>query len=328
VTHQEKEAAFLAAWKEAGEYPRLARIWNEEYAVSHAQSGLSVPEDQRLLFPEDESFPESLRNIPLPPLGLFVRGKLPPTNSVFVTIVGTRRTSAKGLRAAHDFAAAMAGVGCVVVSGLAFGADAAAHKGALAVGGKTIAVLASNPSDVTPRTHTAMAEEILSFDGAIISEFHPGHSTQAHHFLQRNRIASGLSQATLIIEAPVGSGATATARFALDQNRDVFCLPGQYDDPLYAVNHALIKEGAILTTSPDDILRHLGLEVASASVTYIPQTEEEKVVLAVLKSAGRPLTVDKIAENGNLDVQSAIITLTQLTLSDAVQETSQGYQLR
>lgn len=292
------------------------------------QNNLKLPEDQTLLFPEDQKFPELLRQIPLPPLGIFVSGQLPSEDSVCVTIVGTRRASARGLRAAHDFAFALGQAGCSIVSGLAFGIDAAAHKGALDARAKTIAVLASNPQTITPSSHSALAKRIIASGGAIISEFPPGHSTQPHHFLQRNRIASGLSRVTLLIEVPEGSGATATARFALDQNRDVFCLPGGYDDPLYFINHQLLKQGALLATKPSDILEFLGLELPSQPAEYVPQNPQEDAILAILKNASQPLSVDKIAENGNLDVQSVIITLTQLTLSDVIQETPQGYRLR
>ena len=206
----------------------------------------------------DPSYPYLLRETPRPPLSLYIKGELPGRGEG-LAIVGTRRPGREGPAFAADFAGAAVRSGMVVLSGLAFGIDAAAHRGALEAGGKTIAVLPSGLDRIYPAAHAGLAAAILSEGGALISEYPPGTTPLAYRFLERNRIIASLARATLVIEAPARSGALATARSAAEANRDVFVLPGPSRDPRYAGSHALIREGAILVTCPEDLLADLGL---------------------------------------------------------------------
>ncbi|MEX2053972.1 MAG: DNA-processing protein DprA [Candidatus Colwellbacteria bacterium] len=205
----------------------------------------------------DKEYPRLLREIPDPPKEIYVRGKIPTQPSV-IAIVGTRKASARGKELAQEFATLLAQAGCVVVSGLALGIDTAAHKGALLAKGRTVAVLGNAIDSIYPEANRGLANRIIK-QGAVISEYGPGARIEKSNFLQRNRIISGLSQAVLVIEAPERSGALATARHAGEQGRDIFVIPGNVDNPNYVGSHQLIRDGAILVRSVEDVLEDLRL---------------------------------------------------------------------
>jgi len=206
---------------------------------------------------KDKNYPPLLREIHEPPRKIFVRGKLPDFEKTFVAIVGTRKATEEGRALAKKTAKALAEKGMVIVSGLAMGVDAAAHEGALLGGGKTVAVLGNGIDMVYPAQNENLANKILKHGGAIISEYEPGTPAMPHQFLERNRIVAGLCQATIVIEAPAKSGAIVTARIAAEEGREVFVFPGPAGHPQHAGSHALIRDGARLVNSVEDILEDL-----------------------------------------------------------------------
>jgi len=196
----------------------------------------------RALAPASAGFPAALASIPDPPLVVWLRGVLP--DGVALAIVGARRASARGLASARGIAAEVASAGVAVISGLAYGIDAAAHEGALDARGHTVAVLASGLDRVTPSGQTKLAERILAAGGAWLSEHAPGEGALPRHFPERNRLISGLAAATLIVEAREKSGSLWTARHALEQGRDVLVVPGPIDTELCRGSNRLLRDGA------------------------------------------------------------------------------------
>ncbi len=206
----------------------------------------------------EAQYPKLLAAILDPPSTLYVRGRL-PVDAPAVAIVGTRKATSEGRRLAEAFASELARAGLVVVSGLALGIDTAAHNGALSTSTPTVAVLGNAIDGVYPGTNRGLANKIIKHGGAIVSEWGPGEETERANFIHRNRIISGFSLAVLVIEAPERSGALATARYAAEQGRDVFVLPGRHDHENYVGSHQLIRDGAVLVRSVGDILEDLRL---------------------------------------------------------------------
>lgn len=205
-----------------------------------------------VLTTEDDSYPDDLKNISDPPICLYVKGKLTP--SVFFSIVGTRTPTQYGCKVTCDFAYTLSKVGITVVSGLALGVDAIAHKGALDAGGKTVAVLGCGVDVVYPPGNRPLYEDIVANAGAIISEFPPGQRVTKGLFVARNRIVSGISKGILIVEGGEHSGTLITARFAADQGRDVFVIPGPITSDMSRAPNLLIKHGARLVVNPREII--------------------------------------------------------------------------
>jgi len=214
--------------------------------------------DVSLITMEDTAYPLRLAEIYDPPLLLFVRGELLEQDQCCVAIVGTRRASPYGLRMAEKFGRELAARGITVVSGLATGIDTAAHRGALSAGGRTIAVLGNGVDVVYPQQNADLMHRITQ-QGAVVSQFSMGTKPSPGHFPYRNRIISGMSQGTLIVEAPLSSGALITARQAAEQGREVFAVPGQVGITNSQGPHSLIREGAKLVETVEDILVELEL---------------------------------------------------------------------
>ena len=209
----------------------------------------------RLLTMQDADYPMRLRNIFEPPCLLYVKGQLPVIDEeVAVAMVGTRKASPYGIEAAEKIAYGLCKQGAVVISGAAAGVDSASHRGALRAGGKTIAVLGNGLDIVYPAENEWLYRDIAA-SGALISEYPPGTAAEAWHFPVRNRIISGLSLATVVVEAPEKSGALITANTALEQGRDVFAVPGPIDAPMSRGCNRLIADGAGLVSESWDILR-------------------------------------------------------------------------
>jgi DNA processing protein len=215
---------------------------------------------QTLVTPAHACYPERLRQLPDAPLVLYACGALSRLEQEALALVGARNATPDGLDHAHAFAWYLAEQGFAVVSGLAYGVDAAAHRGALKAGpecGGTIAVLGTGADMIYPTAHRALAQEILSSDGLILSEFALGSPALAAHFPKRNRIVAGLSLGVVVVEAALKSGSLITARLAVDMGREVFAIPGSIHSPLARGPHALIKQGAKLVESGADILAEL-----------------------------------------------------------------------
>ncbi len=205
----------------------------------------------------DEDYPTLLKEIPDPPPVLFIRGDRNLLDSLQVAMVGTRNPSPMAMKTARAFAKNFADFGLTVTSGLALGVDQAAHKGALDSTGKTIAVAATGLDRVYPASHKALAAEIIK-TGALVSEFPIGTQPKPGYFPRRNRIISGLSLGVLVVEAAIKSGTLVTAKHAMEQGREVFAIPGSIHNPLAKGCHHLIRQGAKLVETADDVLEELG----------------------------------------------------------------------
>lgn len=213
--------------------------------------------DRHIITLQDPRYPALLKQISDPPSLLFVQGDVDLLAQWQVAMVGSRNPSVSGRDTAYEFARYMAQVGLTITSGLAMGIDAAAHQGALAGQGKTIAVIGTGLDRVYPAKHRGLAHDIVSA-GAIVSEFALGTAPRAENFPRRNRIISGLSLGTLVVEAALQSGSLITARMALEQGREVFAIPGSIHNPLARGCHQLIRDGAKLVETAQDILEELG----------------------------------------------------------------------
>ncbi|MBL8201423.1 MAG: DNA-protecting protein DprA [Chromatiales bacterium] len=231
-------------------------------SIVPTETWLSRPENHRLT-PADAAYPALLREIPSPPPQLFVRGNLDALSLPQLAIVGSRNATPGGTETAHSFASHLAARGFCITSGLAEGIDAAAHRGALAARGTTIAVCGTGPDIVYPRQHATLAEEIVAGGGAIVSEFAPGTQVFRANFPRRNRLISGLAVGTLVVEASLRSGALITARHAMEQGREVFAIPGSIHNPVARGCHHLIRNGAKLVETAADIVDELGGLLAS-----------------------------------------------------------------
>lgn len=269
-----------------------------------------------------------LKEIPNPPRGLFAKGDLGclKTSDLKIAVVGTRKATAAGLAAAGQLARELARRGIIIVSGLALGVDQAAHRGCLEGGGRTIAVLANGLDEIYPRQHYSLAESIIKNGGAIVSEYPVGIVPFPNQFLERNRIISGLCRGVVIVEAPFGSGALNTAAHALEQNREVFVVPGAITSGNYAGSNELIKQGAILITSAKDILDHYGIVPAAVQQSVLPNlNSEQKNILEILQSAAQPMTADKLAESAKLNASTLNQNLTSLLIEGLVNENGGRY---
>jgi len=217
----------------------------------------------QIIVDTDERYPRALQEIHDPPGLLFVRGELRPSDALGVAIVGSRHATHYGVTQAERLGAGLARAGFTVVSGLARGIDAAAHRGALNAGGRTIAVLGSGVLNIYPPEHDELADDIIQH-GAVISESAPRFAPISGAFPQRNRIISGMSLGVIVVEAALRSGALITARHAMEQGREVFAVPGRVDSRMSQGCHRLIRDGARLLETVDDVLEELGPMVAPA----------------------------------------------------------------
>src|SRR3954453_1683326 len=273
-------------------------------------------------------YPRPLRQIHDPPGVLFRRGKPQAQDELAVAIVGTRHATRYGLAQAERLAGSLARTGFTVVSGLARGIDAAAHRGALAAGGRTIAVLASGLLEIYPPEHEKLAEEVAA-SGFLLSESPPRMVPLSGAFPQRNRIISGLSVGTIVVEAANRSGALITARHAYEQGREVFAVPGPIDSRVSHGCHSLIKDGAKLVESIDDVLAELGplaenIERDDGTTISSPAelllNEIEQQVLAEI--SGVPTSVDAVAKASSLPIHRVLSTISVLEMRRLVRRLS------
>ncbi|OGC37665.1 DNA protecting protein DprA [candidate division WWE3 bacterium RBG_19FT_COMBO_53_11] len=275
---------------------------------------------------EEETYPKNLIQIPAPPPLIYVRGELLPQDNLSLAVVGSRRATNYGKEVVRALIPDLAASGLTIISGLALGIDAEAHRAALSVGGRTIAVLACGIDQIYPPSNVSIAQEMLeSGKGAIITEFPPETPTYPANFPIRNRIISGISLGTLVIEAAEGSGTFHTVASALDQGREVFAVPGSIFSPYSAGTAKLIERGAKPVTRAEDILEELQLEdqlqVRQARETLPPDPEEEKI-LVILGS--NELHVDEIFRQSDLDTAKVSSLLTLMEMKGLVRNLGGG----
>lgn len=298
----------------------ILRVFDPTAHVAHcAANGI------RIVLNDDPDYPPLLRHVEDRPSVLYCRGSFLREDSLAIAIVGTRRATPYGRRQAERFADALARCGFTIVSGLARGIDGAAHRSALAAEGRTIAVLGSGIESIYPPEHQSLAQEIAQ-QGLVMSELHPSSRPRSGSFPRRNRLISGLSLAVLVVEAAPRSGALITARHALEQNREVFAIPGRIDQLSSRGCHALIRDGAKLVESVEDIVEELGpLEepvIVGPQQDKIQQpqelmlSEQENAVLQALSVEA--LTIDDLVLACHLPVQRVLATLSVLEMKRLV----------
>ena len=274
--------------------------------------------DQHIVTLADEEYPQALLEIPDPPTLLYVRGRLDLLNRPVLAIVGSRNPTPQGLQNAERFAAAFAECGLVIASGLALGIDAAAHRGALAVAGDTIAFIGTGIDRIYPARNRELALEIGS-KGTIVSEFPIGTPVTAANFPRRNRLISGIARGVLVVEAAIESGSLVTARLAAEQGREVFAIPGSIHSPQSRGCHKLIKQGAKLVETAQDVLEELGMTTAGtvAVETSVADGGEPGGELLALMGF-EPCGLDELTARSGLSAASLSTALLHLELDGRV----------
>ena len=270
---------------------------------------------------DDPAYPARLRPLADAPLALFVRGTLEAADDLAVAVVGSRRAGEYGRGVAVDLANGLAQAGLTVVSGLATGIDGAAHRGALDGGGRTVAVMGTGIDRVYPSWHRGLAREIVR-SGALLTELPVGTPSLQFHFPRRNRIISGLTVGTVVVEAAERSGSLITAEFAVEQGREVFAVPGPIGTPHHRGCHRLIQGGAKLVTSVDDVLEEIApalierlRHIRAAAATAALAPEERSLVDALGQGA---LHVDELVRRARIEAGRALETLLALELRGVV----------
>ena len=280
----------------------------------------------RVLFLEDADYPSILRQIASPPVVLLVRGDASVLGGACIGVVGSRKITSSGRAAVTRFVPPLCGAGFCVVSGLARGVDAAAHRAALQAGGKTAAILGNGIDHIYPAEHTNLAKEIVENGGAVVSEFGPGVRADRFHFPRRNRILAGLCRGVLVAEAEQSSGSLITAGCALSEGREVFAVPGAPGTPGSRGTNQLIKKGeAQLTDDPNEILVALGSGEAAVNQAAPAgghakesgaNNEAQRKILSVL--GGAPITFDELIAHCELPSHELSTELTFLEMNGLV----------
>jgi DNA processing protein len=282
-------------------------------AVERALEWASVP-GRAVVTLADDAYPRALLEIADPPSVLYVCGRVELLRRPALAVVGSRNASAQGERNAENFARALSDAGLTIVSGLALGIDAGAHRGGLAGASATIAVLGTGIDVLYPRRNGELAKEIAA-RGLLLSEFPLGTPPAAQNFPRRNRLISGLAQGCLVVEAALASGSLITARAAAEQGREVFAIPGSIHSPLSKGCHALIKSGAKLVESADDVLAELGGFRPSGSASTAQTASLSVAEAGVLRHMGHdPVDVDSLCSRAGMSAEQVCSELLRLEL--------------
>ena len=327
---------------------RRSRVWREAGLAAPAVEWLGAPDrtlldadrawftapDRHLLTVASELYPRLLRELSDPPLALFVEGSVELLSAPQLAIVGSRNPTVDGRETAEAFARALSQCGLTITSGLALGIDGAAHRGALAGNGGTIAVLGCGPDVAYPPSHAELAREIVR-SGALVSELPPGTPPRRDHFPRRNRLISGLALGTLVVEASDRSGSLITARLATEQGREVFAIPGSIHNPLAHGCHRLIREGAKLVEKAQDILEELGPLAGIHSQIPVPARVSARAEApdpeydGLLAAMGyEPASIDTLVRRSGLTAEVVSSMLLILELRGDVQTVPGGLYAR
>jgi DNA processing protein len=308
----------------------IQAIKNPDWAAIDRDLSWVEQQNNSVLTINDAGYPTQLKEIADPPPLLFVRGnpELLPLSQI--AIVGSRNPSSQGRETAFEFARTLSGHGFVITSGLALGIDAASHQGALKAKGYTVAVAGTGLDRVYPARHKELATEIVN-TGVMISEFPPGTAARANHFPRRNRIISGLCQGLLVVEAAIQSGSLITARMALEQNREVFAIPGSIHNPLARGCNSLIRQGAKLVETTQDILEELNQyyqqdeKILPFEMQSTLDLEQQTLLNRVMFS---PTSIDELVENTGESVEVISSMLLILELQGYLEATPGGCYTR
>lgn len=300
--------------------------------ISEIETWCSGKANRHVLCLEDDNYPAYLKEVYNPPPLVYVEGALEALRGNACAIVGSRKPSPAGKRHAFQFAKALSDSGQIVVSGLALGIDTQAHLGALEGEMPTVAVLATGLDRIYPGQNQSLASELVEQGGALISEMRLGTAPLAHHFPRRNRIISGLSRGVLVVEADIQSGSLITARYALEQNRDVFAIPGSIDNPLSKGCHALIKQGAFLVETVNELLENLGVDsvITQDDIQNEPPENgvglraDEARLMALIEGDVR--SFDQLLSDTGYATAELLQLLMQLEVKGFVLSTPGGYQ--
>lgn len=295
------------------------RDFDDSAQIERTRAWLDAP-GHHVLTLADDNYPRALLDTADPPTLLYVKGNPDLLNRPGIAIVGSRNATAQGIENARAFAHNLAGGGLCVISGLALGVDAAAHEGALDAGGETVAVIGTGADRMYPARNKALAERIVSA-GAIVSEFPLGTPAAAHNFPRRNRIISGLSRGVLVVEAAPGSGSLITARQAVDQGREVFAIPGSIHSPLAKGCHQLIREGAKLVETAQDILEEQAFSTLSlprSTPTEPTQAAPENDDPMLAAMGFDPVTIDTMVHRTGLTTETLYAMLLDMELEGRV----------
>ncbi len=268
-------------------------------------------------------FPQLLREIADPPPTLYYCGDIQLLNQPQIAIVGARKASRTGCNTAYQFAQQLAALGFVITSGLALGIDAAAHQGALAHNGKTIAVLGNGLNIQYPRQNEKLSDSIRTH-GLLISEFLPDTLPLPHHFPRRNRLISGLSYGVLVVEAQCKSGSLVTARMAMEQGREVFAVPGSIHSPLSRGCHQLLRDGAKLVENINDILEEIPTHCRH--ITHSPEPADDDIHPLLQLIGFEPTAMDTIIQRSQLSAAETANIIVQLEVEGLVEPCLGGYQ--
>ena len=304
-------------------------------AVERDLAWLESDPNHHILTWQDHAYPILLKEISDPPPLLFVHGDLAVLNTTQLAIVGSRNPTVTGQQTSEAFARELASLGLTITSGLALGIDAAAHRGALEAGGRTIAVLGCGLDRVYPRRHEALARSIIE-NGALVSELAPGSEPLPAHFPRRNRIISGLSVGTLVTEAALHSGSLITASQALEQGREVFAVPGSIHNPLARGCHQLLRQGAKLVQETSDIIEDI-THLAALTTSRAGAKSRPSPVLngvdpdyqKVIKTIGfEPTPVDVVVARTGMTVESLSSILLALEMNGVITSLPGGHYMR
>lgn len=315
--------------------PAAAVAWlkNPDNDLISEQSAVLRASGASLLSFDDAAFPSQLREIPDAPLVVFVRGNVAAISQPQLAIVGSRNPSPAGRETAAELAYCASKAGLVITSGLAAGIDAAAHHGALEADGATVAVMGTGPERIYPARNRRLAEHILE-KGTLLTEFPPGVGPQRQNFPRRNRIISGLSRGTLVVEAALASGSLITARLAAEQGREVLAVPGSINNPVARGCHRLIRDGARLVESIEDVLEEFGMLAPGSAPTGVGMAEKNPPALApeavqLLNTIGHdPVFPDQLVARSGLTADAVCSILFSLELEGIIEPTPGGAFIR
>ena len=336
---EERFGSLAAAWQAAaGELRACGLDKSAANAVVEARAKLDpdaeyervVQAGLTVLTWHNAAYPRGLREIDdLPPI-IYIKGELSREDDRGITVVGTRNPTAYGREVARHLATDLAKAGVTVVSGLARGIDGIAHRAALEAGGRTLAVMGSGADIIYPAEHTALARDIAR-NGALLTEYPLRTKPEARHFPRRNRLLSGLSLGTLVVEAAEGSGTLSTVTFAAEQGREVFCVPGSIYSPASRLTNRLLQEGAKLVMDVEDILEELNLSSLTSAQAGLPgifeaESDEEAKLFDALEL--EPQHVDEISRRAGLPVTVVIGTLAVMELKGHVRQVGRMNYIR